>query len=43
VPGVYIDYLAEQEDVGGRNLGEPTDAVLRSAMPGRGLSKKELS
>jgi hypothetical protein len=32
VPGIHV--LAAREDVDGRDIGERSDAVLRTAMPG---------
>jgi hypothetical protein len=36
VPGIHVlTAFARQEDVDGRDIGERSDAVLRTAMPGR--------
>jgi hypothetical protein len=34
VPGIYVLYLAEQWAVDGRDIGERSDAVLWTTMPG---------
>jgi hypothetical protein len=34
VPGIHVLLLFQELDVDGRDIGERSDAVLRTAMPG---------
>jgi pyrroloquinoline quinone biosynthesis protein E len=43
VPGIYVLYLAEQWDVDGRDIGERSDAVLSTTMPGPAEKERQMA
>src|ERR1017187_8984639 len=43
VPGIYFLYLAEQWAVDGRDIGERSDAVLWTTMPGPAEKERQMA
>ncbi len=43
VPGIYVLYLAEQWAVDGRDIGERSDAVLWTTMPGPAEKERQMA